>query len=83
MNYETDERYYKKLKALHMIFKENLTQQDVAKMLKISRPTLAKLISEAIDEGILKIEINDVRNLNSLLDLERQVKRIYGLYDVK
>lgn len=83
MIHETDERYSKKLRAIYMIFKENQTQQDVAEMLNISKPTLTKLISEAVEEGIVKIEINDVRNIKNLLDLEIKIKKKYNLSDVR
>lgn len=81
MYYESDERYNKKIKAAHLIYKDNLTQQEVAKILGISRPTLAKFLNEILEEGIVTIQINDPRNLRHLVELGSSIRRRYGLRD--
>ncbi len=81
MYYERDEKYYKKLKAVYLVYKENKTQQEVSRLLNISRPTLSKMINEAIAEGMVRIEINDVRNYYHLIDLEASLRRAYDLRD--
>jgi deoxyribonucleoside regulator len=55
----------------------------VAEQLHISRPTLNKLLKEARQEGMVKIEINDYRNYSNLVKLERQLSTKFGLRDVK
>ena len=79
---ELDERYYKKLKATYLVFKEKRTQQEVAKLLGISRPTLTKFIEEAIAEGILKIEVVDVKEVTYLFELEGKIRRKFDMKDV-
>ena len=79
----SDERYYAKLKAAHLYYYDNLSQKEVADQLNISRPTLNKLLKEARQEGMVRIEINDFRNYSNLIKLERQLSTKYGLRDVK
>jgi len=79
---ESDERYYKKLKAAHLVYKENMTQMEVARILNVSRPTLNKMINEALEEGIITVQIRDVRNSNTLVDLETKLIEKYFLHDV-
>lgn len=83
MALDKDERYYLKLKAAYYYYQEDYTQQEIAKMLNISRPTLSKFLKEAREEGIVKIEISDIRNITALVSMEAQLKKKYNLYDVK
>ena len=83
MNIHPEERYHLKLKAMYYYYYEGYTQQKIAKMLNISRPTLSKFFKEARAEGIVKIEINDIKNSGNLLDLEVQLKKRYDLEDVR
>jgi len=78
-----EERYYLKLKAAYYYYEEDYTQDAISKMLNISRPTLSKFLKEAKEEGIVKIEIQDIRNISHLLSLEVQLKKRYNLQDVK
>lgn len=79
----SEERYYTKLKAAHLYYYDNLSQKQVAEQLNISRPTLNKLLKEARQEGMVKIEITDYRNQSNLIRLERQLSTKFGLRDVK
>ncbi len=79
----SEERYYAKLKAAHLYYYDNLSQKQVASQLNISRPTLNKLLKEARQEGMVKIEINDYRNYSNLIKLERQLCSKFGLRDAK
>ena len=81
MNYNPQDKYYKKLKAAYMIYSEHRTQQEVAEILNISRPTLARYMDEAFEEGIVTIEVHDVRNEYVLLELETKLKQKYQLLD--
>ncbi|MDR0875074.1 MAG: hypothetical protein LBN12_02565 [Clostridiales Family XIII bacterium] len=78
---ETDERYYKKLKAAYLVYKSNMTQQEAATILNISRPTLIKMLNEAIDEGIVTVQIRDVRNAESLADIETKLIAKFKIRD--
>lgn len=83
MSIHEDERYYLKLKALYYLYTRGLTQTEIAKMLNISRVTLGRLLEEARAEGMVRVEIVDVRNMLSLLRAEEELKRRFGLRDVK
>ncbi len=83
MSIDSEQRYYMKLKALYYYYEKNYTQIEIAKILDISRITLGKLLKEARDEGMVKIEIVDKKNLHQLLELEDQIKSRFGLLDVK
>lgn len=76
-----DKRYYKKIKAAYLIYKENLPLQEVAKNLGISRPTLSKLIEEMHDEGIVTIQIVDPNNYQENIKMGYEIKKRYGLKD--
>lgn len=83
MPIQPDQRYYLKLKALYYLYERGYTQTDIAKKLNISRVTLGKLLEEARNEGMIKIEIIDVRGAMRLLQLEEQFKQRFGLQDIK
>ena len=83
MAYDLDERYHMKIKAAHMCYIQDMTQGDAAKALGISRPTLGKLLREAREEGIVKIEIRDPKRLMESLRLEEALRRKYGLIEAK
>ena len=83
MPIQQDQRYYLKLKALYYLYEKNYTQTDIAKLLGISRVTLGKLLDEAKREGMVKIEIVDVRGAMRLLKMEEQIRRRFGLEYIK
>lgn len=72
-----------KLKALYYLYEKNYTQTDIAKLLNISRVTLGKLLEEARNEGMIKIEIVDVRGSMQILQMEEQLKQRFQLQDIK
>ena len=82
MPIQEDARYYLKLKALEYYYNKNYTQTEIAKKLNISRVTLAKLLDEAKVEGMIKIEIVDIRNMKCLLEIEERLKQRFALRDV-
>ena len=82
MPIQEDARYYLKLKALEYYYNKNYTQTEIAKQLNISRVTLAKLLDEAKVEGMIKIEIVDIRNMKCLLEIEERLKQRFALRDV-
>lgn len=78
-----EERYYAKLKAAYLYYYDNLSQKEVADQLNVSRPTLNKLLKEARQEGMVKIEIHDYRNYSNLIKIESQLCSSFGLKDAK
>ena len=83
MSFSAEHRYYLKLKSAYYYYEKNYTQVKIAEMLDISRITLGKLLCEARDEGIVKIEITDVRGMRTLLDLEVRLQERFGLLQAK
>ncbi len=83
MSINSDQRYILKLKAAYYLYEKDYTQVQVADMLGISRVTLSRLIQEAKEEGIIRIEIVDVRNIELNIALEVKIKEQYDLLDVK
>ena len=83
MSISADQRYYLKQKALFYFYEKGYSNTDIAKMLGISRVTLNRLMAEAKEEGMVRIEIIDTKNLQKLLNLEDKIKNFYGLKYVK
>ncbi len=77
------QRYYLKLKAVYYYYEKDYTQTEIAKMLNVSRITLGRLLREAREEGMVKIDIIDQRNVKHLLEVEARLKDRFGLSDVK
>lgn len=50
-----------------LYYEQNLTQLEIAKKMKVSRPVVSKLLSEARALGIVKIEIKSPIGTNALL----------------
>ncbi len=78
-----EQRYYLKLKAAYYYYEKDYTQAEIAQMLGVSRITLGKLLKEAREERMVKIEIVDHRNVKHLLELEAGLKDRFGLDDIK
>lgn len=83
MSISQEHRYYLKLKALYYLYEEGYTQTEIARRLNISRVTLGRLLDEAKEEGMIKFEIVDVRGAMKTLQLEEQLRKRFGLQDIK
>ncbi|WP_316861111.1 sugar-binding domain-containing protein [uncultured Cohaesibacter sp.] len=60
-----------------MYYEKEQTQAEIAKAFSISRPAVSKLLSEARQQGIVRIEIRSIyENDDYLLD---ELKRVFGL----
>lgn len=51
-----------------LYYKENMTQQQIAEKLGLTRQTISKLLKIAIDEGIVQITINDPEKQNQMIE---------------
>jgi len=83
MTLPQDERYELKIKACYHYFNKRTKLIKIADMLNISRVTLNKLLSEALDEGLVRIEIEDSNDVHRAIALEEEVKDRFGLKDVR
>ena len=64
-----------------LYYKNNLSQNEIAKKMNVSRPWISKLLKKAQDAGMVKITIQSP--LEGHPDLERQIEEAYGLSHVK
>lgn len=64
-------------KIAYLYYIENLNQAQIAESLGIYRTTISRMLTEARNEGIVKIEIENFDT--SLFKLESYVKEKYGL----
>ena len=53
-----------------LYYKKNMTQQEIAETLHLSRQTVSKLLSDAIEEKIVEIIIHDPEK--NCKELEKQ-----------
>ena len=67
----------------YLYYFEDYTQKEIAQQMNVSRPTLNKLLREAREEGIVKIEIQDFRNYSRLITLENRLRARFRLKDVR
>lgn len=75
-------RYNLKLKALKMLYNDNCTLSEIASALNISRVTLNKLIEEAKSDGMVRIEVVDVRNTGKNFSTEIELYKKFNLKNV-
>ncbi|MGM0215804.1 sugar-binding transcriptional regulator [Enterococcus sp. AZ109] len=69
------------LQAALLYYEDEITQSEIAKLLNISRPTVASLLHEAKEKGIVKITIQ--HNELGLLKLQEKLKENYHLQNVR
>lgn len=72
MEYES-EKIQKIVDISRMYYEQNLTQNEIAKALSISRPSISKMLAEAKTLGIVKITISSPLDQNEEL-LDRFIK---------
>ena len=68
------------VKIAKMYYQQGLTQTEIAKRLRLSRPTISRMMQEALQQGIVRIEIADIPGDQSELTQELQSK--YDLFEV-
>ncbi|MDP4161818.1 MAG: sugar-binding transcriptional regulator [Bacillota bacterium] len=60
-----------------MYYESNFSQQEIAEKLKISRPTVSRLLLQAIEEGVVTINISNPEE--DVQQLSDQLKNKFGL----
>lgn len=68
------------IKVASMYYEQNYTQTDIAKKMNISRPTIASMLNEAKQNGI--VQINIIKTYSNILDLQEKIKAKYNLKEV-
>lgn len=60
-----------------LYYEKGLTQSEIAKFKNLSRPTIAKLLQEAKDQGIVKISIQHTNS--NIMSLQKELEKKYNL----
>jgi len=63
-----------------MYYIEGLSQQEIAQKVHVSRPTVSRMLSTALREGIVQIRIDDVSSYG--LDLARRLRQRFGVHAI-
>lgn len=74
------DRIQQSIEIAHMYYEQELSQNEIAKQLSISRPTVSRLLRFAKQTGLVRIQIIDP--LASAEDLQTQLKNKYSLSKV-
>ncbi|MBQ7839494.1 MAG: sugar-binding transcriptional regulator [Lachnospiraceae bacterium] len=69
------------IKVCDLYYNQNISQQQIADMLSLSRPTVSRLLSSAREQGIVEIRVSNLETIKHW-ELERQLKELYHLKDV-
>ncbi len=80
MKVAKEDRIELALHVCHLYYEDSLSQNEIAKKLNLSRPTISRLLQFALDQGLVKIEIIDP--LKSLDQLASQIEEKYQLKKV-
>jgi DNA-binding transcriptional regulator LsrR (DeoR family) len=65
------------VKVCHYYYREQLTMAQIGERLNISRHRVGRLLKEAVDTGVVQIEIRSP--FNESTDMERALERRFGL----
>ena len=65
------------LQVARMYYLENLSQQQIAGQLSISRSNISRMLADALGQGIVEIRLNDPAGRER--ELERQREETVGL----
>ncbi|TSB48522.1 sugar-binding transcriptional regulator [Alkalicoccobacillus porphyridii] len=68
------------IRAAKMYYELGMTQQQISSRMKYSRPTISRMLESAMDQGIVKVEIQYA--LNSIGELEERIKQTFDLKKV-
>ncbi len=72
-----DKKIERMLNVAHMYYERDMTQNQIAKELGISRPLVSLLLTEARSCGLVTITINDVQSREQLA--AKQMESMFGL----
>lgn len=69
------------VKVCDLYYNQNNSQQQIAKLLNLSRPTVSRLLSSAREQGIVQITITNLEEIQ-YWELERELEKRYHLREV-
>ncbi|BBH22250.1 deoxyribonucleoside regulator [Paenibacillus baekrokdamisoli] len=76
----SDDKRAKMIDAARMYYQLDYSQQDIAREIGVSRPTVSRFLQQAKEEGYVQIKIVDPKENNELL--AKQLKQKFGLQTV-
>ncbi|GKQ42382.1 deoxyribonucleoside regulator [Companilactobacillus sp. RD055328] len=76
-----DKKIRQSIKAAHLYYESEYSQEKIAKELNVSRPTVVRLLQYAKESGIVKVVISDP--CERIQQLEEEIKSKYKLSKVK
>lgn len=68
------------IEIAHLYYEQELSQNEIAERLQISRPTVSRLLKNAKEQGVVRIQIMDP--LESAEVLEDRISEKYGIGEV-
>lgn len=68
------------VKAAKLYYENDLTQDEIAQKLRLSRPKVSRLLQQARNEGLVKITVAELPSNRP--ELEHKVEQYYDLLDV-
>lgn len=77
----SEDQVHNLVRAARMYYEENLPQEEIARALSKSRPTVSRMLAAARERGIVHIEIKVP--LDRVEDLERALIERFGLTDCR
>ena len=75
-----DSKIKRMIEVAHLYYEEDKSQNEIAKALGISRPLVSVILSEAKEQGIVTITINDTRI--SAEQIADRIKNIYKISEI-
>ena len=74
------EEYHLKVKISKLYYQQNLSKKDIGQNLRLSRFKVAKLLDDALKEGIVTINIKEPEN--SYIDLENVLEKKFKAFRI-
>ena len=69
------------VKVCDLYYNQNISQQQIAKSLNLSRPTVSRLLSSAREQGIVQLSISNLDEIK-YWEMERRLEKEYRLRNV-
>ncbi len=80
MNEQEDLRHDLMVDVAKMYYLENISQEEIAKRVHLSRPSISRIIKSCFKEGIVQIRINETTSYGK--NLAEQLRKKYNLQAV-
>lgn len=65
------------IKVAELYYQRKLSQKQIAEKLKVSVPTVSRMLQECLDTGTVKVQIVNIQN--RVVEMENKIKEKFGL----